>query len=244
MPSMLTQTIRIEPSDHTPMGGFLARPPGGPHPGVIVAGELFGLSAHVRASCEQLAAAGYVALAPDLHHRTAPWIELAEDEAGRSRGFALLGQMTRAHVLADLRAALEWLHAHGSHRVGVLGLSVGGHIAYLAAAHLDLQAVAIAYAGWLTSTDIPLSQPEATLTLTSAISAPVLYLVGEHDRLISAAERQEIGEALRTAGVPYELVEYPGAAHGFLNERRDAYDPAAAHDAWQRVHRLFAARLR
>ncbi|GIH46652.1 carboxymethylenebutenolidase [Microbispora rosea] len=60
---------------------------GGIFPGVVVAMELFGVSAHVRDVCERLAADGYLALAPDLYHRDAPGIELPHDAAGRERGF-------------------------------------------------------------------------------------------------------------------------------------------------------------
>jgi carboxymethylenebutenolidase len=84
--SILTHTIGIAVGGGGRMGALLARPSGGPFAAVIVAGELFGVSAHVRAVCERLAEAGYVALVPDLHHRTAPGIELPEDLQGRERG--------------------------------------------------------------------------------------------------------------------------------------------------------------
>jgi carboxymethylenebutenolidase len=237
--SILTHTIGIPVGGGGRMGAFVARPPGGPSAAVIVAGELFGVSAHVRAVCERLAEAGYVALAPDLHHRTAPGVELPENQQGRERGFELLKRMTREQVLADLGAALDWLHANGSARVAMLGLSLGGHMAYLAAATLDLEAVAIAYGGWIPTTDIPLSQPQPTLTLTPKITAPLLYLVGERDHVIPPEHRRAIAAALRDADVRHTLVEYQGVGHGFLNERRDAYDPAAARDAWQRIEELF-----
>jgi len=123
--------------------------------------ELFGLSAHVREVCEQLATLGFVALAPDQYHRTAPGVELAEDAAGRERGFQLLHQQTRPQVLRDVGAAIARLHAHGSAAVGMVGLSVGGHVAYLAATEFDLPAVAVVYGGWLPTTDIPLWPPRA-----------------------------------------------------------------------------------
>jgi len=146
--------------------------------------ELFGLSAHVRDVCEQLAALGFVALAPDLYHRTAPGVELAEDAAGRERGFHLLHQQTREQVLRDVAAAIDRLHTDGSTAVGMVGLSVGGHVAYLAATEFDLPAVAVIYGGWLPTTDIPLSRPEPTLTRTSQITGRLLVLVGEDDQVV------------------------------------------------------------
>ena len=237
--SVLTQTVQIPLPAAPPMGGYLARPTsGGTHPGVIVGMELFGISAHVRDVCERLAGLGYLALAPDLYHRSAPGVELAEDDYGRTRGFELLNQLTRRQAISDIRAALDYVHAGGSRIAGIVGLSVGGHIAYLAATELELPAVAVVYGGWLPTTAIPISQPEPTLAATASISGRVLFLIGEHDHLIPPEHRQAIADALNRADKRYEFIEYPGAVHGFLSDRRDAYEPNAAADAWQRINEL------
>ncbi|MFD7867728.1 dienelactone hydrolase family protein [Streptomyces sp. NPDC059783] len=226
-----TEHISLAVDDGPPMGAYLARPEGpGPHPGVVVGMELFGVDAPVRAVCDHLAALGHVALAPDFHHRTAPGCELPRDAAGRERGFALLERMTRTTVISDVRTAVDHLRATGSPHVGMVGLSLGGHIAYLAATALDLSAVAVFYGGWLPTTDISLSRPEPTLSLTPSLSGRVLFLVGEHDHVVPPAHRRAVAEALRGAGVSHEMVVYPGVGHGFLQT-----DPAAAADAWRRV---------
>jgi carboxymethylenebutenolidase len=243
-PRVLTQTVQIPVPGAPPMGGYLARPAtDATPPGVIVGMELFGISAHVRDVCDRLAGLGYLAVAPDLYHRTAPGIELPEDEHGRTRGFELLNQLTRPQAIDDIRAALNYLQDRGSRIAGMVGLSVGGHVAYLAATELDLPAVAVVYGGWIPTTDIPLSRPEPTLAAAVGITGRVLFVVGEHDQLIPPEHRQAIVDALHAADVRHELVEYPGAAHGFLSDRRDTYDPAAAKDAWQRIGRLLAAEL-
>ncbi|MGH3804487.1 MAG: dienelactone hydrolase family protein, partial [Pseudonocardiaceae bacterium] len=122
-------------------------------------------------------------------------------------------------------------------------LSVGGHVAYLAATALDLAVVVVLYGGWIPTTDIPLGRPEPTLARTSAIAGRILLLVGEGDHVVPPAHRREIVRALRAANVRHEIVEYPGVAHGFLSERRDTHNPEAAHDAWQRIEKLLAAEL-
>ncbi|WP_031066413.1 dienelactone hydrolase family protein [Streptomyces sp. NRRL WC-3742] len=232
-----TERVGIQVGDDgPPMGGYLARPATpGPFPGVVVAMELFGVDAAVRDVCNRLATLGFTALAPDLHHRTAPGTELPRDPAGRERGFELLELMTRTTVLDDVRACIEHLRASGSERVGMVGLSIGGHIAYLAATAFDLASVAVLYGGWLPTTDIPLSRPEPTLSLTPAITARVLFLVGENDHVVPPAHQREIARALREAGIDHEFVVYPGTGHGFLST-----DPATASDAWNRVHTLLA----
>jgi carboxymethylenebutenolidase len=243
-PSILTHTVDIEVADGTTMGGYVARPnrPGS-FPGVVVGMELFGLTAHVREVCERLAALGFVALAPDLYHRTAPGVELAEDAAGRERGFELLHRQTRDEVLRDIAAAIDRLRADGSSAVGMVGLSVGGHVAYLAATEFDLPAVAVVYGGWLPTTDIPLSRPDPTLARTSRITGRLLFLVGEDDKVVPPDHRQQVGTALRAADPRHELVEYPGVPHGFLSARRAGYDEAAADDTWRRIADLLSAGL-
>jgi carboxymethylenebutenolidase len=173
--SFLTETVDLATDDGGTMRAYLARPAEqGPFPGVVVGAEIYGITGHVRAVCERLADMGYVALAPDVHHRAAPWVELAEDEPGLARGFEFLHQLTRDDALRDLRAAIDHLRVIGSDRIGMVGLSVGGHLAYLAASEFDLAAAVIAYGGWIPTTDIPLSQPQPTLTRTPGITGRLL----------------------------------------------------------------------
>ena len=117
----------------------------------------------------------------------------------------------------------------------MVGLSVGGHVAYLAATDLPLPAVAVVYGGWIPTTEIPLGRPEPTLARTSGITGRVLLLVGEDDPIVPAAHRTQLDDALTAADVDHQLVVYPGAGHGFLCDRRDSYHPAAAADAWRRI---------
>ena len=126
-----------------------------------------------------------------------------------------------------MRAAVEHLRAGGAPRVAVIGLSLGGHVAYLAATAIDIDAVVCAYPGWLAGTEIGLSRPEPTLTLTPGISGRVLILTGSDDHAVPDADREAIAQALRDAGVDHEVVVYPQIPHGFLCDRRDTYDADA-----------------
>jgi carboxymethylenebutenolidase len=108
---------------------------------------------------------------------------------------------------------------------------------------VPLDAVVIAYAGWLPSTDIPLSTPEPTLALAAGIACPVLIVVGEHDHVVPPADRDAVAAALRDAGVRHAVAEIPGAGHGFLCDRRPGFDPAAAEAAWERIDAFLSAEL-
>ncbi|WP_203836536.1 dienelactone hydrolase family protein [Winogradskya humida] len=235
----ITETIQIPVQGSTPMPAYVARPAApGSAPAVLVGMELFGVSAHVRDVCEQLADLGYYAVAPDFYHREPSTGELPADAEGRARGFDMLGRLTREQALADVGATLTQLRNAGHHVAGMVGLSVGGHLAYLSATAFHLPAVAVFYGGWLPTTDIPLSRPQPTLDRTSAITSRVLMLLGADDPLIPAEQRKQIAEALSVAGVAHELVEYSGAGHGFFCRQRDSYEPVAAADAWGRVCRM------
>jgi len=120
----------------------------------------------------------------------------------------------------------------------MVGLSVGGHIAYLAATRFSLPAVAIFYGGWIPTTDITISQPEPTITATAHISGRVQMFVGSDDPIIPAEQRHQITDALTTAGVDHRLIEYPGVGHGFLCDRRASFHPEAANDASNRLLRF------
>jgi carboxymethylenebutenolidase len=227
-------------------GAYLAQPGGaGRRGGVIVGMEMFGVTAYVRAVADRIAALGYTAYAPDFYHRVAPGIELEADDDGRARGLELAGALTRAQALEDLRAAIDLLRSRddATGAVAAVGMSFGGHIAYLAATQLDVAATVVFYGGWLTGTAIALSRPEPTLALTPGIAAPLLYLVGDADHAVPAADRDLIAAALAAAGVEHELVVYPDTPHGFFCDVRDTYRPAQAADAWARTRRALASAL-
>lgn len=231
------------------MDAWLARPSTpGRFPAVIVCMELFGVTAHIRDVTERVARLGYVALAPNFYHRTLPGADLAHDEAGRARGFECLHRLERQDALDDVRAALDWLAARpdAAARTGVLGFSVGGHIAYLAATQCPLAACACFYGGWLDSDDIPLGRPRPTLALTPGIARQgcrVACFVGAHDHVVDAGQVAAIERALAEAGVRHEMVVYPQAGHGFFCDRRDSFHRASRDDAWRRVQALFAEAL-
>jgi len=210
---------------------------------VIVAHELFGVNPDMRAVTGDLAAAGYLAIAPEFYHRVAPaghWLGKTDD--GRAEGFRYLHQLGREQAVADVAAAIGWVMAQpGIERTAMIGFSAGGHLAYLAACRLPLAATAVLYGGWLPGTGIPMSCPSPTLELTRELAGRLLYLVGEDDSLIDAGQRGQIAAALAAAGVDHELVAYPATRHAFFWPGTPAYNQQARDDAWTRILALLAA---
>lgn len=239
-------TISIQVCDGTVLPAYVARPANAGTPavtGVIIAHELFGVTPAIQGVADDLATAGYLAIAPEFYHRSAPpgrW--MPADDAGRAEGFGYLNQLSRQHSIDDTAAAVGWLRSQpGIERVAVIGFSAGGHLAFLAACSLPIDRAAVLYGGWLTATDIPLSRPTPTLSLAPGISGRLLYLVGEDDFLITAGQRKQIADALTALGPGHQLVSYPGVGHAFWWPGTPAYDPRARQDAWGRILALLAA---
>ncbi|GDY31810.1 hypothetical protein GTS_34430 [Gandjariella thermophila] len=82
------------------------------------------------------------------------------------------------------------------------------------------------YPGWLTGTDIALSRPEPTVTLTAGIAGRLLFLTGEDDHLVTADQVRQIIGHLADAGVRHEMVVYPDTPYGFFCEERDTFRQA------------------
>jgi carboxymethylenebutenolidase len=228
------------------MSAYLARPADASPRGIVLVGfEMFGLSRYIRSVTDRIASLGYTAVAPDFYHRSGDRIDLPETAEGREQGFQLLAALDRDEVTADARAILAHLTEPGEPAApaAMVGLSLGGHIAYAIAPQLPLAALALFYPGWLTQADTGLSRPEPLLELTPQIAAhgtPVLFLIGEHDQLYTPAELDQISQRLVADHVDHEMVIYPDAPHGFFCHERDSYRPQAAEDAFKRLTRLLA----
>ena len=93
---MQTTSERVSiPVSGATMGAYVAKPEGeGSWPGVLLFQEIFGVNAHIQSVADRVAAEGYVVLAPELFHRTAPGLDLGYDEAALQQGI----EIGRAHV--------------------------------------------------------------------------------------------------------------------------------------------------
>jgi carboxymethylenebutenolidase len=242
--TITSELIQIPVADGTTLQAYLARPGAGPAPaGVIVAHELFGVNPDIRRVADDLAAAGYLTIAPEFYHRDAPpgrW--LGRDDTGRQESFAYLNRLTRQQALDDTAAGIGWLRSQPAiEQIAMIGFSAGGHLSYLAACQLPISQAAVLYGGWLPTTDIPMSQPSPTLELTAGIRGRILYLVGEDDVLIDAAQRGQIRDALQAAGTDHEFVTYPDTAHAFFWPGTAAFSQQSRDDAWSRILAMLEA---
>jgi carboxymethylenebutenolidase len=207
------------PSNGTKTSGYLATPAAGKGPGVLVLQEWWGLVGHIKSVCDRFAAEGFTALAPDLYHgKTAS----EPDEAGK-----LFMALNIAQAEKDLRAATTTLLQHSSTRtVGVVGFCMGGQLALFAATLNPTVGACVDFYGIH-----PNVKPDYT-----KLSGPVLGLFAETDQFVTPQVARDVDAAIKKAGKQSEIHIYPNVGHAFFNdERPDAYNKAAAEDAWRRT---------
>jgi carboxymethylenebutenolidase len=222
--------------------GYLVRPAApGEYPGVIVAHQLFGVTADIRATADRIAALGYVVAAPNFYHRSERRVELPADDTGRAHGFKLMGELTRDGVLADVAQAGADLRAAGASRIAAMvGLSMGGHLAYYTATQISLPVTIVLYPGWLTEAGTALSRPGPVLDLTGGITGRLVLITGSDDHVVTAAQRDAIAGRLAADGVTHEMIVIDGAPHAFLAEDTPTYRPVAAATAWRVIEEALA----
>jgi carboxymethylenebutenolidase len=200
--------------------GFLAVPPSGTGPGVLVLHAWWGLNDTMKAFCTRLAKAGFVAFAPDLYHgRIADTIPDA-----KTLGRALDANHVQAE--AEIAQAVTFLNERvgTSKGITVLGFSLGAAYALdLAAADPDRIHSVVLYYG---NGDADHSKSRAAY----------LGHWAEKDEFEPREGVDELEGLLKKAGRPVTFHHYSGVGHWFAEpDRTDAYDKAAANLAWDRT---------
>jgi carboxymethylenebutenolidase len=231
-----TETVQIPVADGTTMAGYLARPTTpGPHPGLLVFQEIFGVNEHVRDVTRRFAAEGYVALAPDLFHRFAPNYQGSYDDIPAS--IATAGKLVPEGLVKDFAATAAALDAHpavAKGRLGAIGYCMGGGMAFGANATLPLRA-AVSYYGT--------PPPEMQEKLAATLHGPMLFVWGSNDAYISLERRREVIDIVRKAGKRFVDAEFGGGNHGFFCDARSDYDAVLAKQAWALTLSFLAAHL-
>ena len=207
------------------MIGHVARPsaPATKPPGLLVFQEAFGVNDYLRSVTARFAEIGFVALAPELYHRSGDGVVGAYD-AGRDEMVPYSKALTVEGTIADIRSAYEWLVTEGgAGAVAAVGFCMGGRTAYLANAVVPLKAAISFYGG-----NIP-----RWFEFLDRQQAPLLCFWGRRDESIPLTQAREVADAFDAAGLVHTQVIFSTAGHGFFRHvRDDVYDRQAAHVAW------------
>jgi carboxymethylenebutenolidase len=210
------------PSNGHSATGYLAVPSAGTGPGVVVIQEWWGLVDHIKEVCDRFAAAGFVALAPDLYDGK---VVEEPDEAGKEMMALQLQDASKAMS----GAVRELLGRSNRSTVGVVGFCMGGGLAYVLATTMAEQVSAVApFYGVIPWPD---AKPNYEL-MTAAVQGHY----AEHDGFANPEFVRALEKELEDLGKDVEFYIYPGTEHAFFNDSRpEVYDAAAASQAWDRL---------
>ena len=199
-------------------------------PGIVVIQEWWGLNDHIKDVVDRFAAAGFVAIAPDLYHG-----ESATEPDGAGK---LMMALNLAEAGKDMSGAIDLLQQRtGRTNVGVVGFCMGGGLALVAACQRPDAVAAVAPFYGL----IPWAgaQPD-----WSALAAKVEGHYAANDGYFTPENAAALQAQLRDLGKDATLHVYPDTDHAFFNDTRpEVYDAAASATAWDRTLALFRTTL-
>lgn len=228
------------------MDAYLVVPSGNgsPRRGLVVIMEAFGVNSHIQDLTRRFAREGFVAIAPELFHRTGRNV-ISDDYTQFGSIAPHFQALTNEGIETDVRASLEHLRSRpdvDAAQVAIVGYCVGGFGAFLAACRCDVSRSVVYYGGGIVR-----ERPQMKLQLkpllheVGGIRAPMQLHFGDQDQGIPLADVEAIRAKLDEAGVQHELHVYPGAGHGFFCDQRASYHPGSAATAWERTVRFLGA---
>ena len=229
-----TDTVEVGGSE---MRICIAAPEGeGPHPAIVLMCHISGIDDFTEDRVDRLAAAGYVAAAPDKFHYN-PWIEERNERRASLRD---------KRIVADIEATLahiEGVESVDGTRLAIMGHCMGGRTAMLGAGSIPRFGPLVDYYGGNTMVSWGGDGP-TPFELIPKLKGPVLGLFGLLDQNPSPDDVDKTEEELKRHGIACEFHRYEGANHAFQNfDSAERHHPEAAADAWDKTLRFLADNL-
>jgi len=217
------------------MPAYLWLPESGAGPGVLLLQEIFGVTGYIRRRAADLAAAGYVVLAPELYWRLDQQQVDASAPGGIEQAMGLMSRLEWPTTVADADEAFERLAGLGEVRgtPGVVGFCFGGGLAFNVAAEVA-PAVLVSYYG---------SALPRLLDLAPQVTCPSLHHFGTADDFIPTDAVQAITAAVTADGRPARIELHEEANHAFDNPDFAFHHPQGAARAWQQTLAFLAEHL-
>lgn len=229
-----------------PMRTDLFRPAAeGRYPGILFYSEIFQLTGPIRRTAAILASHGFIVAVPEIYHELEPaGTVLAYDEAGAARGNSHKITKEVASYDSDARAALDFLTGHPlcTGKLGVMGVCIGGHLAFRAGMNADVLATACFYATDIHKRSLGKGMNDNSLDRISEITGELLMIWGRQDPHVPQEGRQLIYNTLADAERHFTWHEF-NAAHAFIRDEGPRYDAALAQLCYQLVLEMFKRKL-
>lgn len=211
--------LRVQSSEGS-FEAYVARPFDPPAAVVVVLHEVFGVNADMRATCDELAGEGFVAVCPELFWRLSPHVDLSvTSQKDWERGLALDASFDLDAGVRDVEATLRTGQALAGpgHHAGVVGFCLGGLLAYLAAARTHVDA-AVAFHG---------ARTEDFLGESADIDGPLQMHLAAEDEFMPREAQARIVSALAQSS-RCEVFSYAGCRHAFSRHGGAHFDADAA----------------
>jgi carboxymethylenebutenolidase len=251
--SLRSEHIDIPAGEGTADAFFTRPAEGGPHPGVVLFMDAYGIRPALDAHAERLAGRGYCVLVPNLFYRSrrSPVVDDLEARLrseDRSALFAelrpMMAQLTPGAALRDGQAWLAFLRGDPDvldGPIGTVGYCMGGRMSLRMAGDFA-QAVGAAasfHGGGLATAD------DSSPHLSAVRAAGELYIGhADNDGSMPPEQMARLTQALAEAHVRHTAELYVGAAHGWTQADTPAYDEAATERHWMRLLDLFDRTLK
>ena len=217
----------------------------GRYPGLVFYSEIFQITGPIRRTAALLAGHGFVVAVPEIYHEFEPaGTVLAYDAAGAERGNALKFSKEIASYDSDARAVLDFLktHPHCTGKLGVMGICLGGHLAFRAAMNPDVLAGVCFYATDIHTRSLGKGQCDNTIDRMKEIRGEMLMVWGRQDPHVPREGRAVVYNAMTDAGLRFTWAEFNGQ-HAFLRDEGPRYDPALARQGYGIALELFKRKL-
>jgi len=217
-------------------GAYVARPDAAaPRPAVVVIQEIFGVNRFVRKVADDLAAQGYLAIAPDLFWRIEPEVDITDQtDAEWEKAFSLMNAFDFDRGVQDIAATIAAVRADPgcNGKVGAVGYCLGGRLAYAVATRTDADA-SVSYYGVAI---------DALLDEAAGLERPLLMHIAGEDGFVPKDAQRRIIEALKDKP-NVEIHLYPDRDHAFAREGGKHYHAKDAGLANQRTRDFFLKTL-
>jgi carboxymethylenebutenolidase len=229
-----------------PMRVYIFRPAAdGRYPGLLLFSEIFQVTGPIRRTAAFLAGHGHIVAVPEIYHELEPpGTVLPYDQAGADKGNAHKIAKEISSYDADARAVLSHLQSRPdcTARLGVIGICIGGHLAFRAAMNPNVLAAACFYATDIHKRSLGKGMKDNTLDRMGEIKAEMLMIWGRQDPHVPREGRRIIYDAMADANLHFTWHEFNGQ-HAFMRDEGPRHDPALAHLCHTLVLELFKRRL-
>ena len=244
---MIIQTEHVDlPTQNGLMRAEVLRPvAAGRYPGLVLFSEIFQITAPIRRTAALLAGHGFVVAVPEVYHEFLPaGTVLAYDTAGAEQGNQLKTTKTITSYDDDTRATLAFLKSHPActGKLGVMGMCLGGHLAFRAAMHPEVRAGVCFYATDIHKRSLGKGMCDDSLDRLKEINGELFMGWGKQDPHVPREGRALIYNAMTDAGLNFTWHEFNGQ-HAFLRDEGPRYDPELALKAYGLVLELFKCKL-